>query len=94
MNKRYVLKNRRRFYLFVIMVTIIVSSAALAAGVQGADTGDKYISVVVEPGDTLWDLACEYKNSGDLRQYIREVEEINNLTDSMIYEGDILKLPV
>lgn len=94
MNRRYVLKNRKRFYLFVIMVTIIVSSAALAATAQGADTCDSYISVVVEPGDTLWDLASEYKSAGDLRQYIREVEKINHLTDSTIYEGDILKMPV
>jgi nucleoid-associated protein YgaU len=94
MNKRYVLKNRRRFYIFVIMVTIVISFSALAAAVNGADTGDEYISVIVESGDTLWDLAREYKSSGDLRQYIREVEKINNLTDSLIYEGDILKMPV
>lgn len=94
MNKRYVLKNKKRFYLFVIIVTIVISFSALAAAVNGEDTGDKYISVIVESGDTLWDLAKEYKTSGDLRQYIREVEKINNLTDSLIYEGDILKMPV
>ncbi len=94
MNRRYALKNKRRFYLFMIIVIITVSSSALAAGVQGADTDDRYISVVVETGDTLWDLAREYKTSGDLRQYIREVEKINNLTDSLIYEGDVLKMPV
>lgn len=93
MNKRYVLKNKRRFYLFVIMVTIVISFSALAAAVNGADTCDKYISVVVKSGDTLWDLAKEYRSSGDLRQYIREVEKINNLKDSLIYEGDVLKMP-
>jgi len=94
MNKRYVLKNKKRFYIFVILVTMIISYSALAAAVNGADTGDEYITVVVESGDTLWDLAKEYNSSGDLRQYIREVEKINNLTDSLIYEGDILKMPV
>lgn len=94
MNKKYVLKNRNRFYLFVIMVTIIISSIALVANVQGADTGDEYISVVVEQGDTLWDLAGDYNNSRDIRQYIRKVEQINQLTDSIIYEGDVLKMPV
>lgn len=94
MNKKYVLKNRSRFYLFVIMVTMIISSIALAANVQGADTGDEYISVIVEQGDTLWDLAGEYNNTRDLRQYIRKIEKINQLTDSTIYEGDVLKMPI
>lgn len=94
MNKKYVLKNRNRFYLFVIMVTIIISSIALVANVQGADTGDEYFTVMVEQGDTLWDLADEYNNTRDLRQYIRKIEKINQLTDSLIYEGDILKMPV
>lgn len=94
MNKKYVLKNRNRFYLFVIMVTIIISSIALVANVQGADTSDEYFTVMVEKGDTLWDLADEYNNTRDLRQYIRKIEKINQLTDSLIYEGDILKMPV
>lgn len=94
MNKKYVLKNRSRFYLFVIMVTMIISSIALVANVQGADTTDEYVSVMVEQGDTIWDLADEYNNTRDLRQYIRKIEKINQLTDSLIYEGDILKMPV
>lgn len=94
MNIKYVLKNKNRFYLFVIMVTMIISSIALVANVQGADTADEYVTVMVEQGDTLWDLADEYNNTRDLRQYIRKIEKINQLTDSLIYEGDILKMPV
>lgn len=94
MNKKYVLKNKNRFYLFVIMVTMIITSIALIANVQGADTAEEYATVMVEQGDTLWDLAGEYNNTRDLRQYIRKIEKINQLTDSLIYEGDILKMPL
>jgi len=95
MSRRYVLKNKKRFYLFVIILSIIFSSVAFAANVKGEDTlTDKYISVVVKKGDTLWDIARKYNQSGDVRKYIRKVERINNLTDSLIYEGDVLKLPV
>jgi LysM repeat protein len=52
-----------------------------------------YTTVVVEPGDTLWDLAKEYSSNKDLRRYIKKIEEVNNLKDSTIYEGDILKMP-
>lgn len=95
MSRRYVLKNKKRFYTFVVILTVLFSSVAFAANVKGADTGtDEYVSVIVEKGDTLWDIAREYNQSGDLRKYIRRVERINNLTDGLIYEGDVLKLPV
>lgn len=93
MKRRYVLKNKGRFYIFVIMVTILLSSISLLNFAQSADTGMTYTTVVVEPGDTLWDLAKEYSSSKDLRRYIKKIEEVNNLKDSTIYEGDILKMP-
>lgn len=93
MKRRYVLKNKGRFYIFVVMVTILLSSISLLNFSQSADTGESYTSVVVERGDTLWDLAKEYKNKGDLRQYIKRIEEVNHLNDSMIREGDVLKMP-
>jgi nucleoid-associated protein YgaU len=93
MKRRYVLKNKGRFYIFVIMVTILLSSISLLNFAQSADIGMAYTTVVVEPGDTLWDLAKEYSSSKDLRRYIKKIEEVNNLKDSTIYEGDILKMP-
>ena len=94
MNNRYVLKNRRRFYIFIMMVTITLSCIFFAATVNGADTNAEYTTVTVVKGDTLWDLARKYTNKGDIRQYIHNIEKANNLTDSMIFEGDILKLPL
>ena len=94
MNKKYILKNRRRFYIFVMLVTITLSFTFLAATVNGADTNATYTTVTVEQGDTLWDLAREYNKNGDIRQYINKIEKVNNITDSIIFEGDILKLPV
>lgn len=94
MNRKFRLVNRRRFYIFVILVTIVVTSLAFAATVQGADNAESYRTVVVEQGDTLWDIAGEYSKGRDLRSYIAEVKKINNLQDSVIYAGDILKMPV
>lgn len=94
MNKKYILKNRRRFYIFIILVSILFSCTFLAATVNGADTNAEYTTVTVEQGDTLWDLAREYNKEGDIRKYIHKIEKVNNLTDNIIFEGDILKLPV
>ena len=94
MNRRFRLVNRRRFYTFVMLVTIAVTSLALAATVQGADTAESYRTVIVEQGDTLWDIAGEYNNGHDLRGYISEIRKLNNMKDSAIYAGDVLKMPV
>lgn len=94
MNRRYRLINRRRFYIFVMLITITVASLAFAANVQGADTAASYRTVVVEQGDTLWDIAGQYNNGHDLRSYIAEVRKLNNMKDSAIYAGDVLKMPV
>ena len=93
MNRKYVLKNRNRFYVFVMLVTVTLSFIFFAATVNGSDTKATYTTVTVEKGDTLWDLAREYNKEGDIRQYIHKIEKANNITDSTIFEGDILKLP-
>lgn len=94
MNRRYVLKNRRRFYIFVLAITVSLSCMLFAATANGADTNPEYSIVTVEKGDTLWNLAKEYNHGGDIRSYIREVQKINDLTDGIIYEGDEIKMPV
>jgi nucleoid-associated protein YgaU len=94
MNKRYILKNRRRFYMFVIVMTVLLSCIFLAATVNGADTNKAFTSVTVEKGDTLWDLAKEYSEGGDIRNYIHEIQKVNNLTDGDIFAGDVIKMPV
>jgi LysM repeat protein len=77
-----------------MMITIVVTSLTFAATVQGADTADSYKTVVVEPGDTLWDIAGDYNNGHDLRVYINEVKKANNIEGSAIFAGDVLKMPV
>ena len=94
MNRKYVLKNRRRFYTFIIFLFVAFSSILIACNVNGEDVKPKFEEVTVEKGDTLWKLAKKYSKGGDIRKYIRKIEEANNITDSTIYEGDIIKLPM
>jgi len=93
MNRRYVLKNRKRFYMFVMTISVIVFVIVFAAAANGADF-EEYETVVVEKGDTLWDLAEKYCQGKDIRQYIEIIRSVNNLSDNTIYEGDVLMMPV
>lgn len=94
MNKRYVLKNPKRFCLFIMIVTIIITCSLLISTVNGADSGPSYITVTVEEGDTLWGIAKKYNKEGDIRKYIHKIREMNGLSGSILIEGEEIKIPV
>ena len=94
MNRRYVLKNRKRFYVFVIAMTAVLSCMFLAATVNGADTNSTFTNITVEKGDTLWDLAKEYSDGGDIRDYIHKIQKLNHMPDGDIFAGEVIKMPV
>ncbi len=55
-----------------------------------------YANVEIQQGDTIWDLASEYmdENYASREDYIREVKELNSLTDTdEIVSGQYLILP-
>jgi LysM repeat protein len=94
MNRRYVLKNRRRFYSIIVILVTVMLSSVIVVSAQGGEAECKYDTVRVETGDTLWDIAKEYNPNGDIREFIYEIKELNHLEGSMIYAGEELKVPV
>lgn len=92
MKKKYVLKNKSRFITIVIIFVLLFFTTIYASSVYGYKEIN-YRFVTVRNGDTLWDIANDYRKNCDIRKYIYKIREINNLKDSIIYEGDILKLP-
>lgn len=93
MRKHYVLKNKQRFFSFLILMSILLSSVFFASSVYGNEIR-QYDTIVVDSGDTLWDIAREYNNSsGDIRKLIAEIKKINNLQSSVIFAGDELLIP-
>ena len=50
---------------------------------------------IVKSGDTLWEIADEFCPEGvDKREWIYEVQTINNIHDSAIYPGQRIKVLV
>lgn len=50
--------------------------------------------VVIQAGDTLWDIAAAHKKSGEnIRSYIDKIKTKNHLTTSSLKEAQVLLLP-
>ena len=98
-----VFKGCKKYRSIVTIVAILLSVIAVlsiavipAFAVTPHERVKLYRSVEISSGDTLWsmanDIACpEYSDSN---RFIREVMEINHLTDAdSIHEGAYLVIP-
>ena len=86
--------------LLLLLVLGVPCAALLTTQVQAenrpkAPTYKYYTSIQVESGDTLWEIAEEYRTEEyeDINSYIEEVKEINHLTSSQITDGMYLCIP-
>lgn len=93
MNRRYVLKNRKRFIIVIAALVIIITTLICTMAVYGYKEV-QYKTIQVDRGDTLWSIAEKYSGNSDIRKYIYEVKKVNNLPSSQIFEGDELIVPV
>lgn len=90
--KKYVLKNKKRFFIFIFVLTVLTASIFAMPSAYGYNEKE-CVTVIVKEGDTLWNIASSHYESGDIRKHIYEIKKKNNLTSSAIYPGDVLYLP-
>jgi nucleoid-associated protein YgaU len=91
------LTRRGRLALIVLCVAIIAIAAVAMANPVVADApGVKPTSatVVVLPGDTLWDIARRVAPADDPRRTVYEIRQLNGLAGSEIRPGDDLVVPL
>lgn len=82
--------NKRRFITsIVIMFALLISIFNLCLAKEEVVTED----YVVSAGETLWSIASKNKKIGqDVREYIYELREINNMNDCLIYPNQVIKI--
>jgi hypothetical protein len=100
-------KSIHRFITLLFVVLISATSGFLlhANAMDSNDKAGEQVSYVepvdqdykilcVEPGDTLWSIAKAYGDPDrDVRSYIRDIREFNQLESSELQAGQLLKLP-
>ena len=83
-------------YKFIRGITILVFLLLTLFNTSIAKinkTEAEYINYIVTTGETLWSIAKEYTpDSKDIRQTINEIKELNNMTNSNIYVGQVIKV--
>jgi len=99
MKKKYKIVDRRRFFIFItslfIVVAIISFSLLLNNKVHSSVYEIAYEEVRVVEGDNLWNIALLYlPEKTDIRKVIYDIKKFNNMKTSYIHPGDIIKIPI
>jgi LysM repeat protein len=71
----------------LVALSVVLAKVALGGGSQ-AD-----VTVVVQPGDTLWAIAAAHYPSDDVRSRVDDIERANGLQSPVIQAGETLRLP-
>ncbi|MFD0684957.1 LysM peptidoglycan-binding domain-containing protein [Actinomadura fibrosa] len=92
-------RGRAVLVCFAAAVTLValwltVGPGALAGGSEGRGAPSSGETVVVEPGDTLWDIAAAADPEADPRLVVARIIDLNGLGgDPTVQPGQRLRLP-
>jgi nucleoid-associated protein YgaU len=98
MKKKYRIKSKFRFTLFMtIAILMMISITGTVIGANNAESLTKpvYSEIIVQSGDTLWNLAEEFgPDNKDIREVIFEICELNDISADSIQPGQTILIPV
>ncbi|MGL5440610.1 MAG: cell division suppressor protein YneA [Filifactoraceae bacterium] len=78
--------------IFALTFTTSIIFSNLSKSIEAS--ASNYIQISVSPGDTLWNIAKEYHTEGDIRNYISEIQRVNNLNTGSIFVDQKLYIPI
>ena len=96
MRSRLKIVNYRRFIISLITavtVVFLIFYISISASEQKDDISKDSAVYYVNYGDTLWDIALEYKGTRDIRTYVYLLKKANALKTSDISPGLKLIIP-
>ncbi|MGV1003727.1 MAG: LysM peptidoglycan-binding domain-containing protein [Candidatus Nanopelagicales bacterium] len=96
--------TRRGRALVGLTAGVLVAASLGLAATRLAETADARpvpaaelmdtVSVVVQPGDSLWAIASRLNQSSDPREVVQEIRARNGLTSNRIMPGEVLVVPL
>jgi len=96
--RKYRVVNKTRFIISMVILTVFfISFFSLMTNTYKAYAIKEveYLEVIVNSGDTVWDIAKEYRNEKqDVRELVYIILEVNEIENSMIYKGQKIRIPI
>jgi hypothetical protein len=92
---RAIFWRRRAVAVVVLLVTAFVFTALIGSVGAEAELEEKVAGhVVVQPGESLWDVAVDTAPDGvDPREQLRAVSELNGLESSSLDAWSVVLIP-
>ena len=88
-------KFRKNTFLLLTMALILCLGTLAMGGEKGVQTKTYYESVQVQKGDSLWEIAEEYKLDGtDTERMVDEIMELNGMKNTNVRAGESIIVPV
>jgi nucleoid-associated protein YgaU len=82
--------------VLLVLFWLTAGPGALAGGQGDAQPADGRPprTVVVGPGETLWDIAHRNDPDGDPRVTVHRISDLNGLSGPIVHPGQELRVPV
>lgn len=78
-----------------IVMFISITGTVIGANNSESLTKPTYSEIIVESGDTLWNLAKEFgPTDKDVREVVYEICKVNDISADSIYPGQTILIPV
>jgi hypothetical protein len=87
------IKSSRRFLTILVVISLLTYLFFIPTITSGTQK-QEFVQVMVEKGETLWDIAHQFDPQGDLRKLVYEIKEFNNLESYSIISGTYIKIPL
>ncbi|RBW69935.1 cell division suppressor protein YneA [Bacillus taeanensis] len=97
----FMLTNLRKFtsiewsFILVFIIAVIFTMTSIVSALEPVNKSE-YKEVTLQYGDTLWQLADQYKedHSYTYQQFISWVEEVNGIHHQNLTPGETIVLPI
>lgn len=94
--KRKAKKTNKISFIKIVIITIIfiVSFSLLTVISSFGSKPVSYTEILIKKGDTIWSIAQKYNyNQQDPRKLVRQIKIINNIQNSILQPGQMIKIP-
>ena len=80
-------------FSLLVVLAVGIALASGAVGTQESGTPTPTETLMVGTGDTLWEIAAEAADGGDVRQMVERIKQLNALDSGMLTAGQRLRIP-